>query len=166
MKIASYVLAIGIVLVGLLAVGSRFGLVGFHYPYVILNEPLRSPQKVLRVEGGNIILENGQVIALDERYASDINSKLIQSGFEIDIHGSKGEPVAIFARQNGWVCGTPWAQMIRIPLIRDTTYKNRRQLVAVGTYVESGGQQDGAANRGQPIRSETNRTSAAAGSGR
>jgi len=161
MKVTGYIVVTVLVVV---VFGSMIGLVGFHYPSVIQDEPLRNPQKVLRVEGTNIFMEGGAVIALDQVYASGLCNKLKQSGVQIEVEGARGEPVAIFARQDGWVCGTPWAQPIRIPLIPDRIYKNRRELVAVGVLV--GGQPEGAANRSQPVRSGTNRTAVAAGSGR
>jgi hypothetical protein len=163
MKITATILIVAVLLI---LCASMIGMVGFHYPHVIQDEPLQHPQNVLRVEGTNIVLESGAMIALDQVDASGISNKLKQSAFQVDIEGAKGGPVGIWARQDGWICGTPWAQPIRIPLIRDTTYKNRRELIAVGSYLESGGQQDGAANGSQPIRSETNGTSSAAGSRR
>ena len=54
----------------IVVLGSMIGLVGFHYPYVTQDEPLRDPQKVLRVEGTNIFLESGAAIALDQIYAA------------------------------------------------------------------------------------------------
>jgi hypothetical protein len=163
MKITTAILVVAVLLI---FCASMIGMVGFHYPHVIQDEPLQNPQKVLRVEGPNIFLESGAIIALDHVDASSISNKLDQSAFRVDIEGAKGGPLAIWARQDGWICGTPWAQPIRIPLIRDTIYKNRRELIAVGSYVESGGQQSGPANGSQPIHSETNRTSSADGSQR
>jgi hypothetical protein len=155
MKLAATLL---IAFVLLIACASVTGIVGFHYPHVIQDEPLHHPQKVTRVDGKNIILESGIVIALDGTQASDISNKLWQSAFKIDIEGSKTGPVAIWARQDGWICGTPWAQAIRIPLIGDTTYKNRRELIAVGDYVEPLANNRTATNppMTQPLQSETN----------
>ena len=144
---------------------ANFGIVGFHYPMVIQDEPLRNPQKVVRMEGTNIFLQNGAVIEIESSDAAEISNKLHQSAFNIDIEGTKGEPLAIFARQDGWICGTPWVQPIRIPLIRDNVYKNRRKLIAIGSYVESNGQ-PAFANSSQLIRSETNPAQPAVGSHR
>lgn len=139
------------------------GLVGFHYPKVVLDEPLCNPKAVVRIDGTNIFLHDGTGIAIDSLGALEISNKLSQSAFEVDVEGAKGETAAIWARQNGWICGTPWAQPIRIPLIGDTVYKNRRQLIAVGSFLSSS-QLDGAADGKQPFRSETNTTSSAAAS--
>jgi hypothetical protein len=150
----------------LLVCALMMGMAGVHYPRIIRDEPLQHPQTVVRIEGTNLVLESGAIIAFDGIEAASISNKLQQSEFAVDIDGAQGEALAIWARQDGWVCGTPWAQPIRIPLIRDTTYKNRRQMIAVGSYVRSGGQQDGSADGSRPIRSETNTTSSAAGSRR
>src|SRR4051812_43856517 len=115
-----------------------FGVIGFHYPKVIQNEPLHNPQKVVRIIGSDVVMQNGAVLRIDNMDASEISNKLSQSTFEVELDGGpNGEPVAVWARQKGWVCGTPWAQPIVIPLIRDTVYKNRRCVVASGRYVQS-----------------------------
>jgi hypothetical protein len=153
------------IVVLLAAGGSALGLVGFHYPRVVQNEPLRNPQTVVRLDGIDLGLQSGAIIRVEAMESLEISNKLSQSAFEIDVESGKDETVAIYARLNGWVCGTPWAQPIRIPLIRDTVYRNRRQLIGFGSYVRPHSQPDGAANRSQPVGSETNRTSSAAGSG-
>jgi hypothetical protein len=150
----------------LVAGGSALGLVGFHYPRVVQNEPLRNPQTVVHLDGADLALQSGAVITVEAMDSLEISNKLSQSAFQIDVESGNDGTVAIYARQNGWVCGTPWAQPIRIPLIRDTVYRNRRHLIALGSYVGPSSQPDGAANRSRPVGSETNRTSSAAGSGR
>ena len=135
----------------LLIGGTRIGVIGWHYPYVIEDEPLRNPQKVIRVDDFCIYMANGAVIRVAGG-ALDNSNMLSQSRFEADVipwandfisderkfYKSLGlslrprQPVEIWARQDGKICRTPWAQPIRIPLIRDTVYKNRRQLVSVG----------------------------------
>jgi hypothetical protein len=161
MKITAYILIIALLLI---LCAASCGLVGFHYPTVIQDEPLRDPQKIARVEGTNLFLQNGSVIAIDWIKATEISNELRQSSFEVDLEGAKGEPVAIIARQDGWICGTPWAQPIRIPLIRDTVYKNRRELIAMGEYVQPNSQRDAVAHGSQPIVLKTNGTVAATAS--
>jgi hypothetical protein len=120
---------------GLLALAAvRMRIIGLHYPNVVQNEPLQNPQKVLRIDGTNIFLQNGAILAIDSEDPLELSNKLVQSNFEIDIEGPKEELVAIFARQNGWICGTPWAQPICIPLIKDKVYKNRRARIAIARY--------------------------------
>jgi hypothetical protein len=162
MRVAIFSLAVVALLV-IAAVGT--GLVGFHYPKVVVDEPLQNPQKVTRIDGTNIFLQDGRVIAIGSADSLEISNRLSQSSFQIDLERTKGETAVIWARQNGWICGTSWAQPIRIPVIRDTVYKNRRQLIATGSYGATS-QPDDAANRSQPSRSETNSTPSAAGSRR
>jgi hypothetical protein len=143
------------------------GLVGFHYRHVIENEPLKDPHRVLRAEGTNLFLEDGTVIALNPFYREPVTDQLKQANFEVDVErDTDGSCCVLARRRGGWICGTQWAQPIKIPLIVDTVYRNRRQMIGLGSYVVSKGQQDGAASGSQPIRSETNRASSAAGSRR
>jgi hypothetical protein len=149
--------------------GARLRLVGFHYPVVVQNQPLLHPIKVSLFQGTNLLLQDGDVIALDVAEASDISNTLSQSAFEVDIEGDRSGRAAIYGRRNGWICGTPWAQPIRIPLIRDIVYKNRRELIAVGDYVSSNDQPQPAANGSQPfslVPTPTPSTASAADAGR
>ena len=116
------------------------GLVGFHYPHVIQNEPLHHPVAVVRVESNRLWLEDGRVLRLDGADSSQISNKLSQSEFRVDIEKGADGFLGIYARQNSWVCGTPWAQPIRIPIIRDTVYENRRELIAIAEIVKDGSQ--------------------------
>ena len=159
MKIVAFILVV-------IVIAFILGLVGFTYPRVVRDEPLHHPLRVVKIEGTNIVLESGRLIALEGMTAADITNKLQQSDFHVDVEPGHGGSVAIWARQTGWICGTPWAQPIRIPLVPVTVHKNRRKLIAVGSYIRESGQPDGTANRSQPIRAETNSTSSAAGSRR
>lgn len=127
-----------LILTALILLGGLLtGVVGFHYAGIIQNEPLKNPQKVLSIRGDEIVLQGGSVIRIDDADISQISNKLSQAAFEVDLEGGDhGNAVGIYGRQNGWVCGTPWAKPIRIPLIRDRVYKNRRQLITLGWYVE------------------------------
>ena len=153
---------ITLVAAGLLVFGGlRRGLVTFHYPNIIQNEPLKNPQKVVRLDGPDIILENGRMVRLDFMYVSEISNELSQAAFIIDLEGEKEGAVRIWGRQPGWICGTAWSQPIRIPLIRDTVYVNRRELIAVGAYVKAGQSYSPAIHR-LPFRAETERVPEAA----
>jgi len=133
MRVALYILA-GVLV--LLALGTAFGMVGFHYPKVIQNEPLQNPQKVTRIEGSNLILQSGAMVRIEDMDSFGMSNRLAQSQFEIELDGgSNGGPVTVWARQNGWICGTPWAQPIRIPVFLDTVYRNRKLIIATGNYV-------------------------------
>jgi hypothetical protein len=156
-----------LVIAVLLAVGgASIGVVGFRYPKVIQNEPLKHPQKVVRVEGTDLVLQNGRTVRVEGIDHSEITNKLAQAAFEVDLEGGDEGAVSIWARQSGWICGTPWAQPIRLPLIPDRVYRNRKQLIALGSFVRSDSQQSGSASRSQPVRPEANRAPGATGSGR
>jgi hypothetical protein len=128
------------------------GFIGIHYPHVIQDQPLRHPLAVVRVETNRLWLEDGRVLALDDADGSQISNKLSQSDFKVDIEPGADGILGIYARQKNWICGTPWAQPIRIPIFRDTVYKNRRELIAIGMIEEASSQQSGAANAASPHR--------------
>ena len=129
MRIFAY--ATGLLLL-LLAIATALGMVGFRYPHVIQDQPLANPVKVLRVESNRLFLADSRVIDVDLYPKQDITNQLAQSDFMIDVEDGKDDIVGIFARQDGWICGTPWAQPVRIPIFRDTVYRNRRKLITIG----------------------------------
>ena len=120
----------------LIALAWFSGLVGFHYPHVIKNEPLKAPVKVMRVDEQKLFLEDGRTIEVETYPGEDLTKQLSQSDFMIDVEPAADGLVNIYARQDGWICGTPWAQAIRIPIFRDKVYKNRRELIAVGRILK------------------------------
>jgi len=70
----------------------------------------------------------------------------------IDVEEHDNGFVEVYGRQNGWICGTPWVQPIRIPIIRDTVYKNRRELIAIGKLKKGNSQEDAATDAAKPRR--------------
>ena len=165
-------LIVGILVVGL-AICWAAGLVEFTYPNAVPNEPLLRPQKVRSLDGTNMVLESGEIIALSPRYSSersgeevslDISNQVSRGGFEVDVAPKSGGRVEVFVR---------WPKKFRdsappftIPIVPETVGRKYRKSVAFGTYLGANSQPDGAANWSQPVPSETNRTSATAGSGR
>ena len=114
---------------------SFMGVVGFHYPHVIQDQPLNSPIKVIRIDGNRLILQDKRVIEVEDYSNQDLTNQLAQSDFMIEIENGAANFVGVYARQNGWICGTPWAQPIRIPMFRDTVYRNRRELISWPTTI-------------------------------
>lgn len=149
------------------------GFVEFTYPHVVPNEPLLHPQKVAAIDGTNIVLESGEIIALWlahsserslEEISPDLSNQVSRSDFEVDVDPRKGERVEIYVR---------WPRKFRdsvppftIPIIRETVGRKYRKPLAFGTYLRTNGQPNGAANHSQPVGSDTNQPSGAADSGR
>jgi len=137
MKTAA-VLLCGFVL--LLAGGWAIGLVGFRYPHIVQRDPLLHPCKIRDLQGTNMVLADGRVIAFQATYPSELSNELSQSEFEVDVEPRGSSGAAIYVRHKTMICGTPWAQPIVIPVIRDTVYKQHREMIALGTYVTTNSQ--------------------------
>jgi hypothetical protein len=158
---------LGILVVGLVICWA-VGFVEFTYPNVIPNEPLLHPQKVRSLDGTNMVLESGEVIALSLGHSSersaqeislDISNQISRGGFEVDVAPKRGGQVEIFVR---------WPRKFRdsappftIPIIPQTVGSKYRKRVAFGAYVGTNSQPDAAPDGSQPIRSQTNHTPAA-----
>ena len=124
-------------IIGLVLCLGVFPFVGLHYPKIVENEPLHEPVKVLNIQGSTIALENGRTLVLDGIDANNISNQLMQSDYYIDLKDEGDGVYFVYARQDGWVCGTPWAQPIRIPLFEDTVYRNKRRLIAFGELMNN-----------------------------
>jgi hypothetical protein len=125
------------------------------------------------LDGTNMVLESGEILALLAPYSSerssdeiylDISNQVSRGDFEVDVDPKSGGRAEIYVR---------WPRKFRdssppftIPLIRKTVGRKYKKAVAFGTYLSTNSQPSGAANGSQPVRSETNSTSSAAGSRR
>jgi hypothetical protein len=166
------ILVLGILAVGL-ALCWAVGLVEFTYLNVVPNEPLQHPRKVQVIDGTNMVLESGEMISFWPSDSSDrskeelyleISNMVSHSDFQIDIETNKAGSLDILVRRYRKFRDT--VPPFVIPIVRETVGRQRRGVVAFGAYTPMSSQPNGAANRSQPARSETNRASAAAGSGR
>ncbi|TWU04650.1 hypothetical protein [Stieleria varia] len=120
---------------GALLLAWMSGVVGFHYTRVVDDEPLQNPVEVIGVVENQLYLSDLRVIKLQTGSHEQLLEAITQSAYQVDIQGT--EPyVTLYARTNRWVCGTPWAQPIRIPLIPETVYRNRREMIGYGEFVE------------------------------
>ncbi|MDH5676573.1 MAG: hypothetical protein OEZ06_30925 [Myxococcales bacterium] len=120
------------VLAGLLVAWSAFvveGFVGFHYPRIIENDPFRNPVRVASVEGTTLTLEDGRRLRLETTRDADLYHRVKASEFFVEVEDF-GEESYVAVKERMWLCGTPWAYMIRIPLIADDVPINR--LVPLG----------------------------------
>ena len=131
MKFVAWIIATTLLV---LTVASLSGVIGLRYPRVIENEPLDNPIKVLRVDGSRLHLSDSRIIETKGPTVESLAKAISESDFYVDVEGS-GSLITVHARQDGWICGTPWAQPIRVPIFPDTVYRNRRELIAVGEFV-------------------------------
>ena len=118
---------------GLLVTGYLVGFVGIRYPRVIENQPLLDPQPVARIDGDRIELQDGRIfqvlddVARDEWPVSDADIHRL-----VDIEPDFGDDgFILYGNRHGWICGTPWAYPIVIPIIGDDVYRNRREMIAL-----------------------------------
>jgi hypothetical protein len=160
------------ILIIAIAICWAVGLLEFTYPSVVPNEPLLHPQKVRNLDGTNMVLESGEIIALSPRYSSDrsaqevamdISNHVSRGGFEVDVEPKNDRRVEIYVR---------WPRKFRdsappftIPIIPQRVGRLYRKSVAFGMHSGTNSH-DVAANSSQPVRSGTNRESAAASSRR
>jgi len=131
-------LIMGMVVVALFVTAWAVGLIGFHYPYIIDDEPLHSPIKVVRIDGRHVLLQDDRTIEFENwmEGRATISEALSQSDFQIDLEPDSNGAYIVWGRQAGWICGTPWTQPIRIPLFKDTVYRNRRQCIGRAKEIE------------------------------
>jgi hypothetical protein len=89
-----------------------FGLIGFHYPRWIENEPLNNPIKVVRTSQSGLHLADGRIVALSCQ-SSDLNDALKESCnlIELDTADDTGGAM-IYAKRPFTKCGTPWARRL------------------------------------------------------
>ena len=114
-----------------LVLGIVTGLIGISYPVRVDNTALRSPVKVKRITGHQIELVDGRVITLSDD--QEWKDRISYSKNWVDLEGDpEGPDVWIYGDRKFMLCGTPWAQPIRIPIIPNRIPMNHRQLIAVG----------------------------------
>src|SRR5262245_8023178 len=96
----------------LLFAGTSLGIIQFHYPRAVENDPLLSPFSVSSVIGDNLILEDGrrfQVLGSRE----SLDTVVEESQYRVDLEPD-GDDIYVFVKRRGWICGTPWVALIQI----------------------------------------------------
>ncbi len=123
-----HAVVICLALISIFTLGSFIGIVGFKYPVVEENEPIKNPFIIKSWDGNLFVLNDGRTFSFVDH--APISKKAIMApGSAVQIDESAGGICQISALHKGWVCGTPWAQLIRIPLIKQVVYRNKLYLV-------------------------------------
>jgi hypothetical protein len=105
---------------------SASGIVGFHYPRAIDNDPLRSPVYVAHVDATRLVLEDGR----EFEFANGNHEPAVMSGQfgnRVDLELQPDGTYTVYRQRTGlFICGTPWARPINIPLVPDDIPLNAR----------------------------------------
>lgn len=124
---------IGVLL--LFFVASSLRIIEFRYPRAVENDPLLFPVNVQSVTGNTLVLEDGRTLHVDA-YHGPLDEIVQESGFRIDVETDRDDSsCVIFVSRRRWICGTPWAASIRIPLIADDVPVNHREEVGTARIV-------------------------------
>lgn len=127
-----------VALVCLFVATEGFGLIGLHYPRAIDNDPLVSPVTVTLVAPNVLQLEDGRRLEVAfQDLGVALDKAISDSDGKIDMEVGNNGVVSVYLKRRSWVCGTPWARAINIPLIPDDVPLNRRQLVGTGRFQEA-----------------------------
>lgn len=102
------------------------GVVGFTFPRVMENDPLRKPVRVTAVTSNSFTLADGRsfLVIYDQHYFSEVITNV---GVRVDLDDMGQEEFMVHTAERGWICGTPWARMITIPLIPQSVPINHRR---------------------------------------
>lgn len=119
----------------LFVIGMVTGIVGIFYPRIAENNPLLHPIKVVSVSGSKVVLADGRRIELQGQASGDETwaSVLEKSQYMVDIEPVEGGDIAIYGSVRAFICGTPWAQPICIPLIPVDLKRYHRKCLGYGT---------------------------------
>lgn len=116
----------GILLAIVIVVLDGMSVVGFTYPRAVENDPLRKPVHVTTVTSNSFTLADGRsfLVIYDQH---DFSEVITNAGVRVDLDDMGQKEFAVYTAERGWICGTPWARMITIPLIPQSVPINRRR---------------------------------------
>ncbi len=103
------------------------GLIRFHYPRAVENDPLKSPVQVRSIDGDCLFLADGRELAVETFGDESLPQLLERVHFRVDVESSDGRQGELFIQERGWICGTPWVGVINIPLIPVSVPINHRR---------------------------------------
>jgi hypothetical protein len=110
-------------------------IIGFHYPEVINDQPFVDGVKITGVDGLRITLENNTVIQLENGALPKYEKIQMSVGDMVKLDTDDNQSYLVYARKNGWICGTPWNAQFTIPIIKDRVYRNRIQYIGSAVKV-------------------------------
>jgi hypothetical protein len=110
--------------------------VGFRYRHIIQGESLKSPIKVVRVDGYRFVLEDGRTMEFESQRPDTLSDMLSQSGFQVDLGPCRDGTYYVWARQRGGIPNVRWRPAFRIPLFKRTVYVNRREHIGFAKEVD------------------------------
>lgn len=118
---------------GVILLAWCFGLIGIHYPCLVDNQALENPLKVEVLNGDIMVLDDGRRIQLEGCWCDGgWELALEESGQLIEVEHD-GDDLIIFGNLRRSVCGTPWVNLINLPLIEVELPKNQRQVMGWGS---------------------------------
>jgi hypothetical protein len=102
------------------------GVLGFTFPRAIENDPLRKPLLVTSVTSNSFTLADGRsfLVIYDQH---NFFKAITNVGVRVDLDEMGEEEFTVYTAERGWICGTPWARMITIPLIPQSVPINHRR---------------------------------------
>ena len=134
MRLNTIVLVVVIMFAIYLACSTK--LIGFHYPEIVNDQPFDGGIRITSIEGLRIKLENGLLLKMENDDSFKHEKVQMAIGDLVKIETDDNENFQIHARVNGWVCGTPWASLITIPIVKDRVYKNKIKFVGFANKVD------------------------------
>ena len=134
------------VVVAVLIVTECFGLVGFRYPSVVENQPLLSPCRVGRVNGSELLLEDGRVVTVQldhlplEPPNVSVADLVEESDNQVDLEPSDDRSHAVvYVKRHRSFCLRPWNRVVTVPLIRVEVPTHKRYRVGVAQITSTAG---------------------------
>ncbi|MGC4015604.1 MAG: hypothetical protein QM755_13950 [Luteolibacter sp.] len=114
------------------------GLIRITYPKIVNNPVLSHPIQVTAVSGDQITLVDGRVLKV-ESMGPELTKAMSESRNEVELQPSPYEPgeYQIYGRKRRFICGTPWAGLINIPIIPCKIDGNERTLIGFADDVAS-----------------------------
>jgi hypothetical protein len=106
------------------------GVLGFTYPRAVENNPLLNPVRVIAVSSNSFTVADGRSFSVDFDHAL-FSRAVTNAGIQIELSDMGDGMFTVYTTERGWICGTPWARMITIPVIPESVPINRRRYAGI-----------------------------------